>query len=368
MISLRKDIENELCGSNGLIKLLPSTRYQGSKRRIVPWLFDNLRGLKFDTVLDGFGGTGSVSYLFKLMGKKIVFNDVLWSNYQSGIALIENDSVILKQNDLKFLLQPNGFSYPSFIHDTFKGIYYLNSENKWLDMICFNIDKLSDIYSGRTLRIKRALSYHALFQACLSKRPFNLFHRKNLSLRKSTVKRTFGNKATWDTDFKTLFLRFHDEISQKIFSNRQRHKAICRDIMQIKDTQFDLVYLDPPYMRPGEKSPKDYFSMYHFLEGMVDYSSWPRKIDWNSRNRRLVKKRSSWDDNDVKGNFNALFEKFQDSVIVVSYGDPGTPSVKTITRLLRQYKSKVVVLKKRYNYRLNRGNGNKMYEVLIIGR
>ena len=55
------------------IKSAPSTRYQGSKRRILPWLCKNIKDLEFDTVLDGFGGTGSVSYLFKLMGKQVTF-------------------------------------------------------------------------------------------------------------------------------------------------------------------------------------------------------------------------------------------------------------------------------------------------------
>lgn len=72
---------------NNLHKLVPSTRYQGSKRRILRWLYDNLNNLEFESVLDGFGGTGSVSYLFKLMQKKVTFNDVLLANYQSGIAL-----------------------------------------------------------------------------------------------------------------------------------------------------------------------------------------------------------------------------------------------------------------------------------------
>lgn len=355
-------------GLNNLHKSVPSTRYQGSKRRILPWLFKNVKNLEFKTVLDGFGGTASVSYLFKLMQKKVTFNDVLLLNFQTGIALIENDSVRLNESDLEFLLHENGFKYPSFVQETFKDIYYLDAENKWLDTVIFNINMLSQNYGGEISKKKKALAFHILFQACLSKRPFNLFHRKNLYLRLANVERSFGNKTTWDTDFNTLFLRFHDEISQKIFSNGLKNKAICADVMKIKDKNFDLVYLDPPYTRPREKSPKDYHSLYHFLEGMVDYDNWQQRIDWETKNRGLMKEKTEWNKNSLEENFDHLFRKFQNSIIVISYGEPGNPSIQRIKELLLQYKSNVRIMKTEYKYKLNRKNGDKMCEVLVIGK
>jgi len=351
---------------NNLHKLVPSTRYQGSKRRILPWLYKKLKSLKFETVLDGFGGTASVSYLFKLMQKKVTFNDALLSNFQTGIALIENDSIKLDESDFEFIFHENGFEYPSFIQETFKDIYYLDAENKLLDTVIFNIAMLSQNYDGEILKKKRALAFHILFQACLSKRPFNLFHRKNLYLRLANVERSFGNKITWDTDFNTLFRRFHNEISQRIFSNGLRNKAICTDIMKIRDRNFDLVYLDPPYTRPGEKSPKDYHSLYHFLEGLIDYDNWRRRIDWKAKNRRLIKENNEWGKKSLEDNFNHLFKKFQDSIIVVSYGEPGNPSIQRIKELLLQHKSKVRVMRTKYKYKLNHNNGDKMCEVLMI--
>ena len=46
---------------------LPSTRYQGSKRRLSAWLHAQFKKLEFDSALDVFSGSGSVAYLFKLM-------------------------------------------------------------------------------------------------------------------------------------------------------------------------------------------------------------------------------------------------------------------------------------------------------------
>ncbi len=237
------------------------------------------------------------------MGKKVTFNDILLSNYQTGIALIENDSIKLEKYDIEFLLHENEFEYPTFIQDTFKGIYYLDRENKWLDIVSFNIKMLHKKYKGEMLRKKRALAYYILFQACLCKRPFNLFHRKNLCLRTARkVKRSFGNKTTWNTNFEKLFIRFNNEVSRKIFSNELKNKAICRDILEIRNTNFDLVYLDPPYTRTDEKKPKDYHALYHFLDGLVDYDKWANRIDWNTKNRRLVKEKNLWDTKSIEKN------------------------------------------------------------------
>lgn len=349
-------------------ELVPTTRYQGSKRRILPWIYENTKHLKFHTVLDGFGGTGSVSYLFKLMGKQVTFNDLLQTNYETGVAIIENDTIRLEEEDINFIISKNGFKYPCFIQKTFKDIYFLDSENKWLDMVVFNIEQLSEKYRGDLLSKKKALAYNALFQACLCKRPFNLFHRKNLYLRTARVKRSFGNKKSWNAKFGKLFIKFCNEITNKIFSNNERNKSMCKDVMDIENTCFDLVYFDPPYRRPDEKLPRDYYYLYHFFEGLLDYDNWWRKINWNTKNRSLIKKKTKWEDNSLEENFDFLFNRFKKSIIVVSYGDPGYPSIRTIGNLLRKYKSNVHLIKTPYNYKLNHKNGNGLYEVLIIGK
>jgi adenine-specific DNA methylase len=351
---------------NDILKKVPTTRYQGSKRSILPWLHENMKNINFRTVLDGFGGTGSVSFLFKMMGKKVTFNDVLLSNYMSGVALIENDSVILEQEDVDFILHRNGFKYPTFIEDTFHGIYYLPKENRWLDTVSHNIKMLSCRYKGDVLKKKQAMAYYVLFQSCLCKRPFNLFHRKNLYLRTARVERSFGNTKIWNTSFDELFLRFNNEVSQKLLPTRLTHTAMRDDILKTRKKKFDLVYLDPPYTRKNEYSPKDYSSLYHFFEGLLDYDNWANKINWNVANRALIRQKNEWNKGTIEGNFDKLFAKFQDSIIVVSYGAPGIPSVNKIRELLKCYKSSVHVVKRSYNYKLNHKNGG-LYEVLIIG-
>ena len=102
----------------------------------------------------------------------------------------------LNDQDIDFILEKHPkINYPSFIYDTFHDIYFTDEENKWLDMVITNIRKIKNKY-------KQALAYYALFQSCIIKRPYNLFHRKNLYIRTAEVERSFGNKKTWDTPLK----------------------------------------------------------------------------------------------------------------------------------------------------------------------
>ena len=359
-MTLKKQINTDL-------KSYPSTRFQGSKRRILSWLYEIFSDLEFETVLDGFGGSASVSYLLKLMGKKVIFNDILKSNYQTGIALIENNKTKFEDSDLDFLFQQNTYKYPTFIQDTFDGIYYYSNENKWLDRVTFNIKMLSEKYTGNILKKKRALAFHSLFQACLCKRPFNLFHRKNLNLRDAKVYRSFGNKKTWEIEFPVLFTKFAKETSEKVFSNNKCNRAICSDILKLRKSNYDLIYLDPPYQRPSDNHPKDYYSLYHFLEGLVDYDNWISRIDFSKKHNPLLKVKSEFENQSLLNSIELIVKKFENSMIAISYGEPGVPETKEIYNLLNKYKDKVIVYSTVYSYKLNKKNGNEMREVLLIG-
>ena len=345
----------------------PTTRYQGSKRRILPWLETIFSTLEFNTALDGFGGSGSVGYWLKSMGKEVTFNDLLKSNYQTGVALIENNNITLNESDINHIFnEQSSHNSNNTIATIYEDVYYLDKENRLLDNLIYNIETLSDMYSGAELKYKKALAYHILFQACLAKRPFNLFHRKNLNLRTKTVKRSFGNKKTWDKSFQEHFRNFNTEYAKFIKSNDKKNKAINQDIFSVTG-KFDLVYLDPPYSRKHHNSPQNYAEMYHFLEGIMNYNNWEKNIDLTRVHKPFKCTKSNWN-SDLTKNFDALFKKFSNSIIVVSYGNKGKPSIDTIVKLLKKYKKNVTTISHPYSYKLNRNNGIGYREVIIIGR
>ena len=83
--------------SNQLMVKVPSTRYQGSKQKIVDWIWRNIKDLEFNTFLDAFGGTGVVGYYAKVKGKQVTYNDIMAFNHWIGRSLIENNHTILTE-------------------------------------------------------------------------------------------------------------------------------------------------------------------------------------------------------------------------------------------------------------------------------
>ncbi len=66
--------------------------YMGNKKKLLSQIHAVLlkHNIQFDTVLDAFSGSASVSLLFKMMGKKVISNDLLMCAYVKSVALIEN--------------------------------------------------------------------------------------------------------------------------------------------------------------------------------------------------------------------------------------------------------------------------------------
>ena len=353
-------------------KQFPTTRYQGSKRKMLPWLHESFKELKFHTALDACGGSGSVSYLLKKMGKSVTYNDKLLFNSIIGKAIIENQQYQLTENDLNDLKGTNpNVDYKKLIEKKFKGIYYLPKENKWLDKVTNNIVNMNH-YQPDELQYKKALAYYALFQASLIKRPFNLFHRRNLDIRTNDVERNFGNKTTWEKSFDEHFLKFVTEVNNLIFDSKQECRATNESIFDIDPYGYDLVYIDPPYIRKdGSNESSNYLKCYHFLEGLVNYDTWETMIDLQTPNLRLKgsQKDEYFNKENIHESFEILVEKFQSSKIVISYKMGGMPSIQYIVQLLKNYKRKVYIRSQHFIYALNKQNGNakKNREVLIIG-
>jgi len=345
----------ELISSN---PVFPSTRFQGSKSKIVDWIWGNIKGLQFQTVLDAFGGTGCVGYMLKQKGKKVTYNDILKFNWYIGVALIENDTVRLDDEDVEFLVTKHPeIKYPTFVFETFKDIYFTDKENQWIDTVVTNIEHLNNLY-------KKAMAYFVLFQSCIVKRPFNLFHRKNLYLRFSDVPRNFGNKITWDTPFEIHFRNFVKEANRAVFSNGQENKALNLNVFDIEN-EYDLVYTDTPYISKSGIAV-DYLGFYHFLEGLVNYSKWAEMIDYHTKHKRLKTQINPWlDKNEIYNAFDKLFRKFNKSILVVSYRSDGIPSIDELESLLKKYKSDVSVEKRQYKYVLS---NNQSEEVLIVAK
>lgn len=337
----------------------PTTRYQGSKQKFVDWIWDCVKGIPFHSALDAFGGTGCVSFRLKEEGKQVTYNDILPFNYIIGKALVENESTCLNDDDIEILLrQDENIKYPNFIEHTFKGIYFTDEENHWLDIVSTNIRRMENKY-------KQAIAYFALFQSCIIKRPYNLFHRRNLYIRLQEVERSFGNKKTWDTPFEIHFRKFVKEANNAVFNNGEVCRSLNQNIFDIEPT-YDLVYIDTPYLN-NDGIGVDYADFYHFLNGLVDYENWDNQIDYKSKHLRLHRQTNVWNNPDtIHEAFSQLFTQFRNSTMAISYRSNGIPTIEELVNILKRLGKTIEIHRSNdIKYVLSTKKSN---EVLIVAR
>lgn len=309
---------------------LPVTRYYGSKRKLIDkiWNEIELLGLEFDSVLDVFGGTAIFSYFAKKKGKEVIYNDIFKFNSIIGRKLIENSSNELTFEESVSLLQPReGVNYRSIIQDNFEGIYFTQEENEQIDIYIQNIEFLEN-------ENKRLSAYYLIFQACIIKRPYNLFHRNNLNMRTNYNGGNFGNKKTWERSFEELFSRFILELDEFTFDNGRNNRSVNFSALNCNETA-DLIYLDPPYFN-NKGHHTTYHSKYHFLEGLANYNDIELNINISKKNREIgINKSDEFENKDFfLENLEQLIMIHQNSNIVISYRNNGIPTIQQIEDLI----------------------------------
>lgn len=131
--------------------------YTGNKKKLVYHLHKAIikNNIEFNTVLDAFSGSATVSYMFKLMGKRVISNELLTSSYLNAVALVENPGVKLTEDEKEFLLYNQNPNKGTFVEDNYLGEgdnksrfrKFTLKECRHLDNFRANIDELCGIHS-----------------------------------------------------------------------------------------------------------------------------------------------------------------------------------------------------------------------------
>lgn len=331
----------------------PEFRYMGSKHRLMPWVFETLSGLDFESALDPFCGSGCVSYLLKCMGKRVVSSDFLAFPSTLTLAMVENSSFTIDGPVLKRLLGPGRKSGWDFIQTTFKDVFYTPEDLQFLDRISSNI---FDIEQPQL----RALAHAALVRSCLKKQPRGVFtfsgHRYD------------DGRRDLRLTIEEHFLEQVEIFNRTIFSNGKRNGASRADVFDLSSRGVDLVYLDPPYVPRSDDNC--YIKRYHFLEGLVTYWKDSPVMD-TSKVKKIPKRFTpfSYRRTAVEA-FDSMFKNFRSSKIVLSYSSNGFPDLPVLEELLGRYKSSVTTYKKPHRYHFGTHSAVQranVDEYLIVG-
>lgn len=336
-----------------ILENFPGTRYMGSKYRVLPFILDTLKDIRYDSVLDAFSGSTCVSYMFKQQGKRVVSNDFMQFTYHFANALIENNNVVLTDDDKKILLSANKKA-GTFIADTFSGLYFTDEENRFLDVARANVDLLKNKY-------KKSLALAALSRACMKRRARGIFT--------FTGDRYDDGRRDMQIGLKQHFIENIDAFNKAVFDNAQKNLAFGLDIFDL-DVDVDLVYLDPPYFTPN--SDNDYSRRYHFVEGLV--RQWQGvEIQYDTVTKKFRRYETPFYSKDsIYQAFEKMFEKFKKQIIVLSYSSNSVPDKSELVNLLKKYKKHVKVHQIEHTYSFgNQGNkvgdnANKVNEFVFV--
>lgn len=332
----------------------PRFRYMGSKFRLLPWIHENLAGIRFESATDAFSGSGVVSYLLKSMGKEVRTNDTLSFPTVLATATVANSSTRLNESDLEIIMSAKARRKAErFIRTTFEGIFYTPEE----------LSSLDDLWSGIRMldsSFKQAVALAALLRSAIKRQPRGLFTvsdptryldgRRDLQL---SIREHFGEQV--------------DAYNSAVFDNQKENTSTCGDVFDLSPAT-DLVYMDPPYVPLSDDNC--YMKRYHFLEGLACY--WEGKeVMMNTKVRKIVKPFTpfSYRHTAIEA-FDRLFRHFADCIQVLSYSSNAFPDLDTLRALMGRYKTSVEVLEKDHRYHFGTHSAakrNLVREYLIIG-
>jgi len=333
----------------------PSTRFMGSKNKLLAEIWAVASQFNFDTAVDLFSGSGIVGYMLKTHGKAVVSNDYMTMSATFTKAMVENNTITLSNEEAMALLEPHK-PVDHFVETKFQGLYFTDDDNRLIDVLRANIPSIKNHH-------KRAIAMSALIRACLKKRPRGIFtyvgHRYD------------DGRKDLMMSFKAQFLEAVEAINTAVFDNGQTNKSRHGDAMTLKPREHGLVYIDPPYYSP--LSDNEYVRRYHFVEGLAR--------DWKDveiQEHTLTKKFKSYPTpfSSRKGAaeaFNLLFRRFRESVLIVSYSSNSQPTLDEMVTIMAKHKRHVEVVPVNYKYSFGNqahkvgDNKNDVQEYIFVG-
>jgi len=332
----------------------PELRYMGSKRRLLPWIFDTLNNLDFESALDPFSGSGCVAYLMKAMGRRVVAGDFL--NFPTVIAkaLIENNRRQLDGKTIKSLLA--SVARDDFVQRTFGGVFYTAEDLSFLDRVTSGIMAIPDQY-------QQALASSALFRSCLKRQPRGVFTISG------DLSRYDDGRRDLQLSLEEHFIEQVEAFNQAVLDNGRRNLAVRADVFEAQAGRVDLVYLDPPYVPRADDNC--YIKRYHFLEGLSCYWT-DLPVDLSTKVRKIPKRFTPFSyRKTAAAAFERMFERFKRSTIVLSYSSNGYPDLPQLESMLRKVKRDVRVFERPHRYHFGtHGNVARATttEYLLVGR
>ena len=341
---------------NGFEHPFPDPQYLGAKHVHRAWLSSFIPS-DSRVVLDAFGGSQSVAFLFKQLGKETLTNDFMRFSDHIGKALIENSGVTLEPTDIGILFSSNRDPEVFNLMETlFADLFFTKEEAAFLDGFRSNVALLDNPY-------KQSLALTIMCRAMTRKVTMGHFAHTQALVYAADPARIRRNRSLI-RPLRELFMELVPEYNRAVFDNGRQNRSYNENILDLlpKLSGVDLVYFDPPYCN----SHADYQSFYHLLETFVMY--WKDKDFINGTKRYEPKRYSGFDKvAEAAGNLGRLFALSQDIPYwLISYNDRSYPDMETMLAMIRPYRDVRVEKKAYLAGRGGKGSVAGSHEILFI--
>lgn len=313
-------------------------KYLGSKNRLLDFLekvITQNASKKIGVFVDIFSGTGVVANRFRKFSKKVIANDILFSNFvinkvflnstKNNVKLSKVEKIIKQLNKLK---QKKGYCYKNF------GDTYFTKENAgFIDAIREKIEIL------KNNKIISNQEYYVLLTSLI----FAVDKIANTVGQYDAYLKHIG-KTSYDKNGKHLsdsniYKKIELKMPMIVFDgiNEVFNTDANKLIQEIK---CDVLYLDPPY------NHRQYVDSYHLLENIIRWEK--PKVFGKTRKfeRGNLKSRYSKKGHAIYA-FEDLINKAKCKHIFLSYNNEGIIPDKEIERVLKS-KGELKIYKTQY--------------------
>lgn len=312
-------------------------KYIGSKFKLLKFIERIILSKlnRIDIFIDGFAGTGVVANYFKKYAKKIISNDILFSNYIINKVFLNSTKRNVSINKIRKLIFEFNIVKPSkgYIFNNYGGTYFTYENAGLMDTIR---EKIEDLYLSRecTEQEKYVLLTSLLFAIDKVANTVGQYDAFLKNIGKSSYSK--NGKHLIDSN---VYKRLQLKVPKITYDGN--NKVYNKDLnILIKRIKGDVLYLDPPY------NNRQYIDCYHVLENIMRWN----KPKLYGKTRKFYRNNLKSKYSRKKESITAFKELITDSKvehIFLSYNNEGIMADKDIIEILKQ-KGKVEIFEEKY--------------------
>ena len=194
----------------------PKPQYLGAKYIHRGWIAKYIPD-DANTVLDAFGGSQSVAYMMKQLGKRTLTNDFMSFNNHIAKALVENPNITLSSDDTDILFSEN--SNPevyNLMESLFSDLFFTREEAAFADSFRSNVSKLNNSY-------KQSLALAVMCRSMTRKVTMGHFAHTQALIYAADPARIKRNRSLI-RPLKELFLELLPQYNAAVFDNQEQNE------------------------------------------------------------------------------------------------------------------------------------------------